>query len=76
MQVRLSHLPSPPSFPACLPRARLLLDCTPWILRYRDQVAEGAGVAWRMAGSHEAAAYVTVKDRLLGLQLELSRDST
>lgn len=41
----------------------------------RDQVAEGAGVAWRMAGSHEAAAYVTVKDRLLGLQLELSRDS-
>jgi hypothetical protein len=40
----------------------------------RDQVAEGAAVAvaWRK-GSHEA--YVTVKDRLLGLQLELSRDS-
>jgi hypothetical protein len=39
----------------------------------RDQVAEGAGrvVVWRK-GSHEA--YVTVKDRLLGLQLELSRD--
>jgi hypothetical protein len=41
----------------------------------RDQVAEGAGVAWRMGSAATRRAYVTVKDRLLGLQLELSRDS-